>query len=108
MCKGTIALNIYLCSKTAEGERPQSHIWKETSQSFELKYDLFALFIPQNHFIQFVSHNNLQIILNIDWVLQMCDYAALNIKTVISAKKLRRRATVCNVSRETERIKDVT
>lgn len=62
----------------------------------------------QNIEIQFVSQNNLMIILNVDQVLQMCDDAALNTKTVIKAKMLHCRATVCNVSRETERIKDAT
>lgn len=41
MCKGNIALNIYLCSKTANEECPQSHTWKET----ELRQNyLIALF----------------------------------------------------------------
>lgn len=62
----------------------------------------------QNIEIQLLSQNNLMIILSVDQVLQMCDDAALNTKTVIKAKKLDCRATVCNVSRETERIKDAT
>ena len=31
MCNGNIALNIDLCSKTANEECPQSHTWKENS-----------------------------------------------------------------------------